>query len=66
MSTITKLSKDAFGKDVKQKLYKSMIGSLLYLTTSHPNISFRVRVCSRYQMNPKECHLCLLKELFII
>ena len=42
MSTTTKLSKDASRKNIKQKLYRSMIGSLLYLTASHPNISFSV------------------------
>ena len=40
MSTTTKLSKDASKKDVEQKLYRSMIRSLLYLITSRPDISF--------------------------
>ena len=39
MSTILKLSKDASGKNVEQILYRGMIGSLLYLTASRPNIS---------------------------
>ena len=43
MSTTTKLSEDASGKDVKQKLYRSMIGSLLYLKVNHPDISFSVK-----------------------
>ena len=43
MSTTIELSKEASRKDVKQKLYRSMIGSLLYLTMSHLNISFSVR-----------------------
>ncbi|KAL6315239.1 hypothetical protein AAG906_037471 [Vitis piasezkii] len=42
MSTTTKLSKDAFRKVVEQNLYKSMIGSLLYLTASPFDISFSV------------------------
>ena len=53
MSTTTKLGKDASRKDVEQKLYRSIIGSLLYLTTSCPNISFSVEACGRYQENPK-------------
>ena len=50
MSTTLKLSKDANGKDVEQTLYQGMIGSLLYLTASRPDISFSVGVgvCARY------------------
>ena len=48
MSTATKLSNDASRKDVEQKLYKSMIGSLLYLIVSLLDISSRVRACARY------------------
>ena len=40
MSTTLKLSKDASGKSVDQTLYRGMIGSLLYLTASRPDISF--------------------------
>ncbi|KAL6349742.1 hypothetical protein AAG906_001629 [Vitis piasezkii] len=47
MSTTTKLSKEASGKDVAQKLYRSKIGSLLYLTTSRLDISFSVGACAR-------------------
>ena len=57
MSTTTKLSKDTSRKDVEKKIYRSMIGNLLYLTTSRPNISFSIGVCARYQANPKESHL---------
>ena len=63
MSTTTKLSKDASGKDVEQKLYRRMVGSLLYLTTSHPDISFSVESCARYQANPKESHLMSVKGI---
>ena len=49
MSTTLKLSKDASGKSVEQTLYRGMIGSLLYLTTSRPDISFSMGVCARYQ-----------------
>ena len=63
MSTTTKLSKYASRKNIKQKLYRSMIGSLLYLTTSHVNISFSVGACARYQANPKESHLATVERM---
>ena len=44
-------------------LYRSMIGSLLYLTASRPDISYSVRVCARYQANPKESHMIALKRI---
>ena len=40
-----------------------MIGSLLYLTASRPNISYSVGVCARYQANPKESHMTALKRI---
>ncbi|KAL6312376.1 hypothetical protein AAG906_008048 [Vitis piasezkii] len=61
--TTAKLSKDASRKDVEQKLYRSMIGSLVYLTASRPNISFSVRAYVRYQANPKESHLMFVKRI---
>ena len=63
MSTTTKLSKDAFGKNVEQKLYRSMIRNLLYLIVICPDISFSVRACVRYQENPKELHLIFIKRI---
>ena len=41
-----------------------MIGSLLYLTTSRPDIMFSVCMCTRYQSNPKESHLSVVKRIF--
>ena len=52
MSPITKLDKDEKGKDVNQKLYRGMIGSLLYLTASRPDIMFCVCLCARFQACP--------------
>ncbi|XP_058741149.1 uncharacterized mitochondrial protein AtMg00810-like [Vicia villosa] len=52
-----KLSKDEKGVGVDQHLYRSMIGSLLYLTVSRPDIAFAVGVCARYQAEPKVSHL---------
>ena len=49
MATATKLDKDnEQGINVDIKLYRSMIGSLLYLTTSRPNIMFSVCLCARF------------------
>ena len=53
---------DEGGKSVDQTLYRSMIGSLLYLTASRPNIMFSVCMCARFQANPKEAHMVALKE----
>ena len=49
MSTTTKLNKDDKSKEVGKKLYKSMIGSLLYLTAGIPEIMFSVCLCARLQ-----------------
>ncbi|CAA0819380.1 cysteine-rich RLK (RECEPTOR-like protein kinase) 8, partial [Striga hermonthica] len=40
-----------------------MIGSLLYLTASRPNMCFSVGMCARYQANPKESHLKAVKHI---
>jgi hypothetical protein len=63
MSTSVKMSADPLGTSVDQTLYRSMIGSLLYLTASRPDISFSVCVCARYQSNPKESHLTAVKRI---
>ncbi|MCI03624.1 gag-pol polyprotein, partial [Trifolium medium] len=56
-STHLKLTKDEKGVDVDQSQYRSMIGSLLYLTASRPDITFVVGVCAKYQAEPKMSHL---------
>ena len=58
-----KLSKDASGKSVDQSLYRGMIGSLLYLIASRPDICFSVGVYARHQANPKESHLVAVKRI---
>lgn len=63
MSTRLHLSKDSSGIDVNPTLYRSMIGSLLYLTASRPDIAFSVGVCARYQASPKESHLLAVKHI---
>nr|GEU62188.1 retrovirus-related Pol polyprotein from transposon TNT 1-94 [Tanacetum cinerariifolium] len=52
------------GKDVKLHLYRSMIGSLMYLTASRPDIMFAVCACARHQVTPKECHFYAVKRIF--
>ena len=49
MGQSDKLEADEKGKPVDQKLYRSMIGSLLYLTASRPDIAYVVGVCARFQ-----------------
>ena len=63
MGTNEKLSKDENGVPVDPTLYRSMIGSLLYLTASRPDIAFSVGVCARYQANPKESHVGAVKRI---
>ncbi|XP_024195821.1 uncharacterized mitochondrial protein AtMg00810-like [Rosa chinensis] len=63
MSTTTKLGEDKDGKSVDPTLYRSMIGSLLYLTASRPDISYSVGVCARFQANPKESHLEAVRRI---
>ncbi|KAI3827876.1 hypothetical protein L1987_01964 [Smallanthus sonchifolius] len=59
------LHPDKDGKDVDYKLYRGMIGSLMYLTASRPDIMFYVCLCSRFQSQPKESHLIVVKRIFI-
>ena len=63
MATITKLYKDEQGIDVDIKLYHSMIGSLLYLTASRPDIMFSVCLCARFQSCLKESYLIAVKRI---
>ena len=57
------LSKDELGKKVDQTLYRGMIGSLLYLTASRPDILFSVCLCARFQADPRESHLIAVKRI---
>jgi hypothetical protein len=51
------------GKSIDQKAYRSLIGSLLYLCASRPNIMLSVCMCARYQSDPRECHLVAVKQI---
>ncbi|OMO97862.1 hypothetical protein CCACVL1_04429 [Corchorus capsularis] len=64
MATGTKLDSDEKGKVVDQKLYRGMIGSLLYLTASRPDILFSVCLCDHFQSRPNESHLIAVKKIF--
>ena len=64
MSTSYKLDLDLEGKPVDQRHYRGMIGSLLYLTASRPDIMFSTCLCARFQANPKESHLIAVKRIF--
>nr|GEX29855.1 uncharacterized mitochondrial protein AtMg00810-like [Tanacetum cinerariifolium] len=55
------ISKDKY---VDEILRKSMIGSLMYLTTSRPDIMYVVSVCARFQVTPKISHLHDVKRIF--
>ncbi|GKA15572.1 hypothetical protein Tco_0695319 [Tanacetum coccineum] len=52
------------GKSVNETHYRGMIGSLMYLTASRPDIHFSTCLCERYQTNPKESHLIAVKRIF--
>nr|GEW33296.1 hypothetical protein [Tanacetum cinerariifolium] len=58
------LLKDPDGEDVDVHLYRSMIGSLMYLTSSRPDIMFALCACARFQVTPKVSHLHAVKRIF--
>ncbi|GJZ84748.1 putative ribonuclease H-like domain-containing protein [Tanacetum coccineum] len=58
------LLKDEEAVDVDVHLYRLMIGSLMYLTTSRPDIMFVVCACARFQVTPKTLHLHDVKRIF--
>nr|GEV66265.1 putative reverse transcriptase domain, ribonuclease H-like domain protein [Tanacetum cinerariifolium] len=58
------LLKDEEAKDVDVHLYKSMNGSLMYLTAYRPDIMFTVYACARFQVTPKFLHLQAVKRMF--
>ncbi|GJY82519.1 putative ribonuclease H-like domain-containing protein [Tanacetum coccineum] len=64
MDTKKPLLKDSDGDDVDVHLYRLMIGSLMYLTSSRPDIMFAVCACARFQVTPKASHLHAVKRIF--
>ena len=63
IGTHEKISHDEGGNGVDQALYRSIIGSLLYLTANRPNLCYNERICVRYQVFPKESHLVVVKKI---
>jgi hypothetical protein len=63
MGTNKHLDLNKGGKSVDQKTYQSMIGSLLYLCASRPDIMLSACMCARFQSDPKECHLVAVKQI---
>ncbi|GJR46097.1 putative ribonuclease H-like domain-containing protein [Tanacetum coccineum] len=64
METNKALTKDEDGEDVDVHLYRSMIGSLMYLTSSRLDFMFSVCACLRFQVQPKVFHLNAVKRIF--
>ncbi|WVZ51761.1 hypothetical protein U9M48_002873 [Paspalum notatum var. saurae] len=64
MSTNTALDADEDGEAVDQKEFRGMIGSLLYLTATRPDIQFAVCLCACYQASPRTSHLQAVKRIF--
>ncbi|GJR77209.1 retrovirus-related pol polyprotein from transposon TNT 1-94 [Tanacetum coccineum] len=64
METQKPFLKDKDGEEVDVHLYRLMIGSLMYLTSSRPDIMFALCACARYQVNPKVSHLYAVKRIF--
>nr|GEV87184.1 hypothetical protein [Tanacetum cinerariifolium] len=64
METQKPLLKDKDGEEVDVDMYRSMISSLMYLTSSRPDIMFAVCACARYQVNSNVSHLLALKRIF--
>jgi len=64
MAPPLKIDSDPDGVSVNITNYRAMIGSLLYLTASRPDIMFATCLCARYQANPKESHLVAVKRIF--
>ena len=64
MGTSTTLDADPKGKIVDAKQFRGMIRSLLYLTSSRPDIQFFVCLCDRFQASPRESRLTAVKKFF--
>ena len=64
MSTTINLDSDPKCKIVDQKTYRGMIGSLLYLTATRPDMQFSVCLCARFQACLKESHFAAIKKIF--
>ena len=64
MATATKLESNTKESQVDISSYRGMTGSLLYLTTSRTDIMFATYLCARFQVDPRESHLIVIKRIF--
>jgi hypothetical protein len=64
MSSVASLGSDEDGEAVDQREYMSMIGSLLYLTVTRPDIQFIVGLCARFQASPRSSHRTTVQRVF--
>nr|GEU57026.1 hypothetical protein [Tanacetum cinerariifolium] len=60
----SKLNEDKEGKAIDPSHYRGMIGTLLYLTASRPDLQFVICMCARYQARPTEKHVHAVKRIF--
>ncbi|GJY87123.1 hypothetical protein Tco_0501751 [Tanacetum coccineum] len=63
VTPLNNLGPDLSGKSINETRYRCMIGSLMYITGSKPDIQFSTCLCARYQENPKETHLIDVKRI---
>ncbi|XP_059290352.1 secreted RxLR effector protein 161-like [Lycium ferocissimum] len=63
ITTAARLDMDKLGSPANEIMYRGIIGSLLYLTVSRPDIVFNVSFCARFQSSPKESHLKAAKRI---
>ena len=64
LSITSKKDFDLDSKKVNETIYRGMIGSLMYLTASRPDILFATSLCACFQSDPRECHLTMVKRIF--
>jgi hypothetical protein len=64
MSSVASLGLDEDGEAVDQREYRSIIGSLLYLTVTRPDIQFAVGLCARFQASPRSSHRTAVQRIF--
>jgi hypothetical protein len=64
MGSMTTLDADEDEEPVDQREYRSMIGSLLYLTATRPDMQFSVCLCARFQASPRTSHKQAVKRIF--
>ncbi|GKE80916.1 hypothetical protein Tco_1550916 [Tanacetum coccineum] len=60
----SKLDEDSQGKAIDPTYYRGMVGTLMYLTASRPDLTFVVCMCARYHTKPTEKHLHAIKRIF--